>query len=100
MAQTAQEVFTHGLVSGATRALIVFSNDAGGIGVSWSDMPIENLCYLSQVLSHAIQSKVAQGFGLQAPKQSPEQAEPKAQPKAAKVVKKTTAVNNFPRSNQ
>ncbi|QMV49857.1 MAG: hypothetical protein [Mu-like cryoconite phage AB09] len=100
MAQTAQEVFTHGLVSGATRALIVFSNDAGGIGVSWSDMPVEDLCYLSQVLTHAVQSKVAQGFASPARVESAPVAEPKAEPKAAKVVKKTTAVNNFPRSNQ
>lgn len=64
MAQNAEQVLTNVIVTNPKDIVAIFSNQDGGIGVSWSDMDIDRLCYLKEVFNMALQGRINQAFNL------------------------------------
>lgn len=58
MAQSALELLTQVLQSNPQSLVVAFTDEAGNISVSWSDMPTRDLVYLKEFLNAGVYSKM------------------------------------------
>lgn len=58
MAQSALDILTQAVHTNPCDILTIYSDSSGGISVSWSDMPVERLVYLKEILNAGVSSKI------------------------------------------